>query len=142
MRFAHALFTRPDWYDRNPITRINGYLAGGVAPHGTTQRWSYTVPAGKKTLVQVAASNISRTTVAAPAAFARAILQLTPSGGAATELISAINEGNAIGNNQVASNMGTMVLLPGDAITGLTADGSTGGSHAYLVSMEGLEFDA
>jgi hypothetical protein len=131
----------PD-YDRNPVARANSYSTAGVGPHSGAVRWSYTVPSGKKTRVANLVVKLIRDGASGTPGMAAAFINYTPNGGAAVSvLIGYQNSGavNALDGQAVGSSM---VLLPGDAISGQTSDASTGGSFTYLLTWTGTEFDA
>jgi len=67
---------RPEPHDRNPVRQTLTYSGTGIAPHATTQRFSYTVPSGKKAIVLAAQANLQRATAATTAAITRASVQL------------------------------------------------------------------
>ena len=90
MRLYTVTTSRAAPYDRTPITRVNTYVAGAQAPHATTQRWTYTVPAGKKFTNGVGQASAQRNAVAAPAGPALAFHRITPNGGALTSANSAL----------------------------------------------------
>lgn len=142
MRIDNVRASRPDWYDRNPVARANSFASVGIAPHADVVRWTYTVPTGKKFNLQMFASLVQRATAAAPVGTAYNILRYTPSGGAVGGLIEAVNTSNTVGAGTSMAGGSAMIMLAGDVIDCDTADASTGGTQAYLGSMQGLEFDA
>lgn len=144
MRTGTTLSARQDWFDRNPTPRIFLYASAfvGIAPAAFTQRWTYTTPAGKKFYVQSTFLTATRVTAAAPVGMCGAELQYTPSGGAATTLLQSLNLQNTIGASQSYSLGAGVVMLAGDTLTGNTFDFSTGGTVAYVATVQGIEFDA
>lgn len=142
MRFQHVLQSRPDWYDRGAVAVFTGYNAGGVAPHAGTQRWTYTVAAGKKLAIQCFDAQILRITAAAAVAEYGIILQYVPSGGGGGYIVQPNSVDNAVSAGEDRILGSTMVLTSGDVISAITYDGSTGGTVSYNVSFQGLLFDA
>lgn len=132
---------RPTYYDRNPSIAIAGTELASIAPHTVTQRFSYTVPVGKKawadfTYLEVFCS-------AAPTTAGRSQLRLlyTPSGGGQA-LLDQINfAGNVV--NTVAEREAPSLgeLNPGDNIVATTTDFSTGGTRDYAIVFKKTEFD-
>lgn len=132
---------RGAWYDRNPIAIARTY-DGTVAPHAGTERWSYTVPTGKKFLLQLATAQTTRITAAAPAADASAQVKYQPNGGSEQLQIYTLSYDNTVGA-RVSEQLGTnAAMLAGDFMRGVTSDGSTGGTVKYLISIQGIEFNA
>jgi hypothetical protein len=66
--FTEQASDRAAYYDRNPINRTQYYTAAALAPHGVTQRWAYTVPAGKKAFIDVVRASNHRVSAGAPGA--------------------------------------------------------------------------
>lgn len=131
---------RANALDRNP-TDVNQNYSNTLAPHVTTTRWTYTVPAGRKCLVELVNSRIMRITAAAPAGYADVAISL---GNVLAYLaLAELNSGdNAIGVRESKYITAQALLLAGDVLQAQTADGSTGGTIGYLASFKGTEFDA
>jgi len=133
---------RPDWYDRNPVSRVDYYWGSGVAPHGVTTRLSYTVPSGKKAMVEVLVLKVRRNTAATTLGIARASLILTPSGGAPDNFMDACIVNNTVDVKDGWSIGASLALITGDLLEFTTYDGSTGGTCDYWLSYKITEFDA
>lgn len=133
---------RPVYYDRNPINRTQWYLAGGVAPHGGTSRFSYVVPANKKAFLEMASLAIIRNTAATGAGLTSAAISYVPSGGAQQDMLYAqfINLNQGASDKNGLAQMGE--LGPGDGVSSFTTDGSTGGTNQYNIATKIQEFDA
>jgi len=107
-----------------------------------TTRLTYTVPAGKKAMVEVMQVRVRRASAATTVGLAGAYVMLTPSGGVIKEILdTGINDNtvNARDNNALG---GTMVLCTGDQLDLKTYDLSTGGTCDYFVCYKLTEFDA
>jgi hypothetical protein len=128
--------------DRNAITRVLAFYGNVIAPHAVTTRWTYTVPAAKKFMFNGGDAICTRNTAAAPSGSTHAIWEVTPSGGAATNMLDANINGNTQQQNCVLDGPAGGFLQPNDVILGRTSDGSTGGSCDYAVNLCGMEFDA
>ena len=135
---------RTEWYDRNPIPRVNAYFSGPIAPAGSVTRWSYTVPALKKFLLQTLQTLAIRETVAGVVnAGAAAIAAYTPSGSGLSQFQVAPATGtNTIGSGVSVAFGANAVFLAGDLLQGISLDSSTGGTIGFIINMSGLEYDA
>jgi hypothetical protein len=142
MRTGQPIIGRPAWYDRNPVTTFKSYYEGNVAPHGLTERWTYTVPSGKKALVELIAIWMNRT--AAPTTLGRAEARLLffPSGGSETPLVYSVLYDSNVGAEKNVNIGQSSIMLQGDKIRATTYDGSIGGNVSYLVLAKITEFDA
>jgi len=134
---------RPEWYDRNPASKCDQYQ-NTLSPHGQTVRLTYTVPAGKKAMVELLQADVFRRTVATTAAYPSSSWNLTPSGESIKYiLLSTLTpEQNAIGDKDYRELGATLALFPGDKVEGITVDGGTGGTAMYYLSYKITEFDA
>jgi len=133
---------RAAWYDRTAASKCDYYYGQGVSPHAVTTRLTYTVPAGKKAMVEVMQVRVRRASAATTVGLAGAYVMLTPSGGVIKEILdTGINDNtvNARDNNALG---GTMVLCTGDQLDLKTYDLSTGGTCDYFVCYKLTEFDA
>lgn len=131
-----------DWYDRNPVHIARNYAASGVAPHGSTQRWTYTVPAGKKAFIEHTVLHAFRNTAAAPVGEVNLAIVVTPAAAAAVEYTIRRFFNNTVGAEIQSEASQGGILLAGDAIEARTSDASTGGSMAYNINAKMTEFDA
>ncbi len=130
---------RPVYYDRNPLTNRISYVAGSVAPHGSTSRATYTVPTGRKAFVSLIQGELLRQTAAAPAGDAQFIVRdLT---GGAHYLTQDILT-NGVGDKAQAVMGANMTMLAAEVIQILTGDGSIGGTFYYSITAQSVEFDA
>jgi len=133
---------RPAWYDRNPVNRAIDYNASAVGPHAVTDRATYTVPAGKKALVENISLLVMRDGSPTTAGRAWAIAMIYPGGGAGWTALSAIVLSATVGATDHAE-VGTSALLQAtDVIKLRTEDLSTAGTHFYALGLKITEFDA
>ncbi|HYS76894.1 MAG TPA: hypothetical protein VEM38_12445 [Burkholderiales bacterium] len=128
--------------DRNPTAKVFNSSTGSVAPHAGTIRWTYTVPASRKCLVEFIALLQVRITAAAPVGLWQNAIQYTPSGGGATTIWNLISIGNAINDKDHEDLGASMTLLAGDTLNQLDADASTGGTTQQVSGFKGTEYDA
>jgi hypothetical protein len=139
MRIVNTFSGRPNYYDRGPTqVGISYGPANAIAPHGSTQRATYTVPTGRKAMVEAINVNIFRDVVATTAGLALA--QSTVPGGGSLDALNV--NGNVVGNGAQKLAGVQMLLNAADNTKIFTQDASTGGSHAYSVTATIAEFDA
>jgi hypothetical protein len=131
------------WYDRAPTMSNKNYQAA-VGPHGATSRFTYTVPAGKKAIVEILSVRLQRETVASPAATASIYITYTPSGGSASVAVICVlySTKNAIGDLDKDDLGTTFTMNAGDAIECRSSDGSTGGTISYMAFAKVTEYEA
>jgi len=75
-------------------------------------------------------------------ALARLHIDLTPSGGSATELIDACIFTGNVGDMDKSVLGSTMLLYAGDRIRAWSVDQSTGGTVDYIATAKATEFNA
>jgi len=140
MRVSSYAVARPAYGDRNSSSTTNSYLAT-VGPHGFTVRWTQTIAAGKKCLVETGQSRIRRTSAA------------TVLGDVVTEMI--VNSGStqiyvlngflynlAVGAMDRVYLSTVFTLFAGEQFTATTVDLSTGGVNEIILSSKGTNYDA
>jgi len=142
IRSPGKYIARPAWYDRNPVQRADSYLASDLAPHTETTRLTYTVPSGKKAMIEEISGRVLRTAAATTLGRARAKIALTPSGGSMKVLVEAKILKNTVGDTDVQGFPASMTLLAGDRLDLITDDMSTGGTCDFHLSYKITEFDA
>jgi len=133
---------RPEWYDRNPGDRVGEYLGIDVAPATDVERLSYTVPTGKKAMVEFIQATIIRSAAATTVGRVYAHWSVTPSGGSVKVIMRTFIIGNAVGEKSDLVGGATITLLAGDALRGHTQDWSTGGTCHFNLTYKITEFDA
>lgn len=150
MKLGHVREAPRDPDTRNPLTLASSFSSDAVAENtARTTAWTYTVPAGKKARINGAAAfivaNVGFTSVVVTDATA-GIIAVTPSGGAATDILTALFNSNGVANNGSAqaslSQPGT--LQAGDAMLGdYIAQGSAAGAGRAHVRLHAFftEFD-
>lgn len=141
MQVSTPASSRAQWYDRNPLAILNTSSLGGVAPHATTTRFTYTVPAGRKALVEVGFVLTERGTAAATAADAGAELVITVGATTAFAVDARVNS-NVVGALAELFGGLNLSLLSGNSIAGQDFDASTTGTMTFVQTMKATEFDA
>lgn len=111
------------------------YYAVDVSPHALTTRWTYTVPTGRAALVYAAEVLAMRYTAAITVQLIEATISVIFTTAIGVFLLS-----NTVGDSRHAVVSQLTPLRPGDYLTGATRDSSTGGTGAYIICFNGLEF--
>lgn len=141
MRVSSYAVARPNYYDRNSSTA--GQLAyGTVAPHSPTIRWTYTVPAGKRSYVEVNYVDLARATVAASAGTTFAQIYSSNSDASDTVISYTRVFTNVAGTYDRSITSAVCILNAGNSLNGQTGDNSTGGTVSYTVGSKYTQFDA
>ena len=131
---------RRDWIDRNAVSVCKAYENLGLAPHGMTLRWTYTVTAGKKAILTYLFASLTRMTVAAPVG--QAIVYISAIiNGTGINPFSLPMMSNVVGENRQIVIPQCFLMYGADQISAYTFDTSTGGQCAYSVSAQFIEFD-
>lgn len=135
--------SRPEWYDRNPITKVATYAAT-LAPHAQTYRTEYVCPADKVAMVEQLQAEVMRITQAAPAAVGEAILKIniTPVNDTYHQILRAHILNDTIGVKDSVTSGGTITLQTGESLRISTQDASGGGTIAFFYGYKITEFDA
>jgi len=128
---------RLEWYDRNPQGVEEYYYGIDLGPHVPVQRFLYTVPTGKKFLLENALALCVRKTVAAPLGVCYGRIHAR-----AEYLVYARMFLNVAGDQKEMNVGRSVILLAGEPISGNTGDASTGGTVSYILTIHGVEFDA
>jgi hypothetical protein len=142
MRTGQPIISRPAWHDRNPIQQLLWYNVNGTAPHSATQRWTYTVPTGKKAMLEALDGLICIVTAATTASRRKIYVRLTKSGGGSADIMNLQILTNSVGDVQTKTLGTSLLMLQGDSLTGYTADESTDGTVDYRLMAKLTEFDA
>jgi hypothetical protein len=124
------------------VHKLYVYSAAGVAPHTVTARWNYTVPSGKKAMIEFLHVRILRSTAASTAGKVTAAISITPSGASSNDVMVANILTNNVGDKDALVSGATLTLLAGDKIAANTSDASTGGTIDYVLACKATEFDA
>ena len=132
---------RKAWYDRNPVGIVLGGTLWNKAPHAATVWWTYTVPPGKKAFLELLVAKVIRQTAAGPAGVANARILIHITGVPTPDILNAVIFTNNVGDKDSAELGQSLTLNAGEWIKGETADTSTGGTCAYLLTLKATEFD-
>ena len=142
MRFFQLGTARAIPIDRNPTNKGATYGGANIAPHGTTSRFSYTVPAGKKAQLQMGQATILRITAAAPVGIYQAVVLVVHLDANQPWAAYAVSLDNNVGAKSQMNFAGPIDLVAGEQIITSTSDASTGGTVNYNVASSAVEYDA
>lgn len=124
-----------------PLKVAKNYSALGVGPHGITNRWVYTVPAGRFAILEGMGAALSRSTAPGALGHAQAGAQVGPATGGLARLSVIMLDSAAVGANGQAAWGASAKLIAGDQAIGYTLDVSVGGTINYDVSLLATEYD-
>lgn len=128
----------PEWYDRNPLQVGNSWLLAGTGVHVPTVRFTYTVPAGRKAMVESIQLFLLVDAAGVGSASAFAIVQ--PGGGAGITLLYDIVQTNVLGERESVTLGASFMLLPTDVFT-LNTQLAGLGTATIFVGAKITEFD-
>jgi hypothetical protein len=107
------------------------YSASAVGPHAAITRNSITIPTGRRGLLVNGFILMMRDAAPTTAGVARAAIEVT-----GVDVVSEIREITATtGVPRINHVPRGDVFEPGETISLITADGSTGGSYTYVISL-------
>ncbi|MEM3549356.1 MAG: hypothetical protein QXJ23_10180 [Thermofilum sp.] len=140
MRLVQTLGALPEYYDRGAANQTVNYMGSSLAPHTSTQRANYTVPSGRKAIVDSAFILITRENLATGIGRARLTVFYTPSGGSAIPIAVVQLDNNCRNHTVHKTFTGLGILYPGDTLSIYTMDDSTGGTCSYWATLKIFEF--
>ena len=124
------------WYDRG-LTSIIAEWGSTEAPHGLTQRLTYTVPAGYNFKVHTIWYYAQRMTVAAPVGRIDFMIFFDPAATAQKSLLSIESYDNVLNAVLIDKMFHDLWFAAGDTIIVYSGDGSTGGTILYRMGYFG-----
>jgi hypothetical protein len=132
------MVARPAWYDRNPVSRTLR-LVQNASSSAFAQ---YTVPVGKKAMLEAVFMSVQRTIPAGSyVSHADAVLNFVPQAGDSVSLCTAVLVDNTEGATAYLNLGQTIFLFAGDSLRAFTVDASTSGSCLCLICAKLTEFD-
>lgn len=140
MRIVQPVAWKPNYFDRDAENVTIYYDAGGIEPHYITERASYTVPEGRKAIIDAIMVRCYRQSMASVLGITRLIVAYIPNGGSPTYLYYKILYDNELYHDVVHTMTNVGVMLPGDALAFYTDDSSTGGTHLFQFTAKIFEF--
>lgn len=116
---------RPPYYDRAATTQQSTYANASIAVHADTERWTYTVPVGRKALFESAFVSAIQQTAAAAAGWAAIRIRIATITFLQADLVTGVTVGE-----RAALTMGPVGYLPPGTVVDcrsfdLKADGTT-----------------
>ena len=140
MKLGSLASARPAYYDRNAASVLQTYSAT-PGPHGYTTRWTYTVAAGKKLIVEASSITMGRSTIATVAG--QYYTQISTFVGADSQLIGwTASVDNTVGLPNFVQMATQATIYAAEVVSCATQDPSTGGTVNFLASLKGTLFDA
>jgi len=118
--------------DRRPTTVQLSYIQSTVAPHSTTVRSTYTLPANRLGLLTYGNGIIRRTQIPSVTGRTAITVNYTPVGGVSVSIMRLEVILLAVQSNGQKDTIFNMLLLPGDVVDISTVDGNVGGFHDYV----------
>ncbi|TAJ19063.1 MAG: hypothetical protein EPO65_07665 [Dehalococcoidia bacterium] len=135
---------RPNYYDRNASDVSLNWNTGGTGPHAATTRATYTVPAGKKALVESAVVYLQRLVAQSSIGLVSISASVWSAGGSFLYNVAIVTSYTGSGYQAPAaqhqSNIG--VLFAGEVLKLISVDYGTDGTVAYDGSVKIVEMDA
>jgi|SRR5882672_2815812 len=143
MRLQNVFSGRPAYYDRNPIARTIVFISMiPLVPHGNTIRSTYTVPAGRKAMLESAYARVRRITVAGTNGTPLGEVKYNVGGATATRIASG-GVGTNVALAENSGQVGTVgIMVATDTVTLETQDDSVTGDADYRLAGKIFEFDA
>lgn len=140
MRASQVQSARLHYYDRSPINRTFVFAIAATAPHAYTVQWTYTVPAGRKAMIDSIQAYIRRVTSATTLGPALCGIGYTGLGLVYFDFVRAGIYNNDLWVFDRSGPAAGGVVLAGDIIDGWTLDLSTAGTVNYNVGAKIFEF--
>lgn len=142
MRANHLQQTKAQWYDRNPLTDGMAFDTGTIAPHASTTRVTYTVPANRNAMYEYGTAWAVRMTAAGAPLLYESFVFATLSGGGNAICPDARSLINTAGNEVLVNATPQAVLLAGQTLNVGDLDLSAGGTCRFFGAFKFTEYDA
>lgn len=137
MKVTSYAVARPAYYDRGASGVASSYGPLAVAPHAITIRWTSTIAAGFKVLVEHTYQSSQRAVVATVAGnWGSLVITGT------NTLQTTAGTSNVTGVTATSVITGAITLYAGDTIYSQTYDSSTGGTVYFETNYKGTLFVA
>ena len=141
MKVTSYAVARPSYYDRGATSINKAYGSSAIAPHANTTRFTYTVPANRKMVIENICVTSYREAVATTVG--QVFLNLVLYDGTTyCNLIALYTNANTVGatTNNVIGQCAT--VYAGEQLLGATWDLGTGGINDFRLSTKGTEYNA
>jgi hypothetical protein len=140
MNILYPAGIKRDPIDRNSVNVASYFQLNATAPHGFTDRVTYTVPLNKRFLLTSFTCGITRESVAAPVA--TVLIALTYDIGGGDVLFCELPlTSNTVGASIILPSIGGVSFAQAVVLRVKTNDGSTGGTCSYWGNFIGFSFD-
>jgi hypothetical protein len=141
MKVTSYAVARPAYYDRNATSTLAVYAAD-TAPHGSTTRFTTTVAANTKLIVEVMECLLLTTSAPTIAARGNSVLVVT-SGATSVDFgrVDQIQNATVSASTTQVYSLAVTVYAA-ETVTGVTSNGSTGGTLFHIVGYKGTTYAA
>jgi len=133
---------RSYWYDRSTISESIEYSGNSIAPHPSTSRDTYIIPANKIGVISGVFMQQERSSVASVLDLTATLIVYTPSGGSAQNICVVYSTSNILDKPYVYKSSGGLFMNEGDKLEIKTSDASTGGAWRYRSYVTITVYDA
>lgn len=138
--FQTTQIARPQYYDRNAAGVAAAYEAG-IGPHGATNRWTYTCPAGKVAYIESLYAYIVRQTAPGLNVYSEAYCVYLPFGGPGYKFFDLVfNDGTPF-NSRFVNQTSFGFMKAGDQLFGTSQNSDTGGAVTIGIAFKGTQCD-
>jgi len=127
-------------FDRDPEIVIRDFELTSTGPHGTTTRWTYAVPEGKKAYLESAYVKLLRRTAATTPGLAMFYVGYA-SENSSGNIMKAIIMTNTPGDTDKDRLAGPLLMEAGDTLAAQSYDLSNAGLIGYFSGVKITEFD-
>ena len=142
MKLGSLAAARPAYYDRNAAAVTVQYVGNNIAPHADTVRSTYTVASGRKVLIELGHTALTRQVAAAPVGLYYATTYIA-AGGNTPRYIHNMSKDNTVQPADiVVQAYSAVTVYASETVNVLTGDQSTGGQVNYVVMWKGTLYDA
>ena len=141
MRLSSLAAARPAFYDRNAVSTIATY-SGTLSQHVTTTRWTLTVAAGTKLLVELGETLIGTATVAVTPLRVRADVRITSGANVISCCVTDIQQPSTVTQYYGQNNPLSVTIYAGETVSGTTSNDSATGTVYMAVSAKGTTYSA
>jgi hypothetical protein len=140
MRLANLTFPTRQPFERAATYPHQQFLAGAVAPHAGTVRFTYTVPTNRIALLTAVHVKVRRETAPTTAGLVSAFVYLTDPTANVYRFASVSFVSSTVGAQDWFSGYVGTFVPAGWSVSAQTGDSSTGGTCAYEISVHIVEF--
>ena len=133
-------YSQAQWFDRNPLSLAFAYHET-VGPHPLTERWTYTVPVGRKALIGSSSCTIAPTVAPTTPGDTSVDIRIDPLASAEASVLLAHYNSSLLSIPSYNVGAGIILLNAGDIIRATTEDLAIDGTNHLFVGCAISEFD-